>query len=101
MLKGARSPEYSGVGIGLPGIPALVAGYNGHIGWGETMVMADTQDIFLEQLRQRDGVTEYRYQCEWYPVQRRTVTLTTKDAEHINTSVLITRHLPIINPDEQ
>ena len=51
MLMGVRSPEYSGIGVGLPGIPSIVAGYNGHIGWGETMVMGDTQDLFLEQLR--------------------------------------------------
>src|SRR5699024_11868047 len=61
VLMGVRSPEYSGIGVGLAGIPSIVAGYNGHIGWGETMVMADTQDIFLEQLREgKDGRTEYR-----------------------------------------
>ena len=98
MLMGARSPEYSGVGIGLPGIPALVAGYNGHIGWGETMVMADTQDIFLEQLRQRDGVTEYQYQGEWYPVQSRTETLTIKGEDPLTFTVQSTRHGPLLNP---
>ncbi len=98
ILMGARSPEYSGVGIGLPGIPALVAGYNGHIGWGETMVMADTQDIFLEQLRQRDGVTEYLYQGEWYPVQSRTETLTIKGEEPLTFTVQSTRHGPLLNP---
>src|SRR5690554_8091342 len=82
MLMGVRSPEYSGIGVSLPGIPSVVAGYNGHIGWGETMVMADTQDVFLEQLRDgEDGQTEYLYKDEWHPVSERTETIKVKRSE--------------------
>ena len=98
ILMGVKSPEYSGVGITLPGIPAIVAGYNGHIGWGETMVMADTQDIFLEQLRTRDGQREYLYQGEWYPLQKRSETIRVKGADDVVMEVESTRHGPLLNP---
>ncbi len=97
ILMGVKSPEYSGVGITLPGIPALVAGYNGHIGWGETMVMADTQDVFLEKLRERDGKTEYLYQGQWYPVSSRSETIRVKGAEPVTIEVQSTRHGPLLN----
>lgn len=96
-LMQVRSPEYSGVGITLPGIPALVAGYNGHIAWGETMVMADTQDVFLEQLRERDGVTEYLYQDAWYAVTERLETIRVKGAADVEMVVQGTRHGPLLN----
>jgi penicillin G amidase len=34
-------------GVTLPGLPAVVAGSNGHIAWGETNSYADTSDVVL------------------------------------------------------
>lgn len=34
-------------GVNVAGVPAIVAGYNGHIAWGMTMVMADSRISFL------------------------------------------------------
>jgi acyl-homoserine-lactone acylase len=42
-----KCPEIDGAGIAIAGF-GIVAGYNRHIGIGMTMVMADNQDIFLE-----------------------------------------------------
>lgn len=98
MLMGVRSPEYSGIGVSLPGIPSVVAGYNGHIGWGETMVMADTQDVFLEQLRDgEDGQTEYLYKDEWHPVSERTETIKVKGSDPVTITVQSTHHGPLLN----
>lgn len=98
MLMGVRSPEYSGVGVGLPGIPSIVAGYNGHIGWGETMVMADTQDVFLEKLRDgADGRTEYLYKGEWHPVTERFETINVKGKDPVTINIQSTNHGPLLN----
>ena len=98
MLMGVKSPEYSGVGIGLPGIPSLVAGYNGHIAWGETMVMADSQDIFLEKLRTTaEGKTEYLYQDQWLPVTEREETFKVQGAKDVTIRLQSTRHGPLLN----
>jgi len=96
-LMALDSPEYSGVGITLAGVPALVAGYNGDIAWGETMVMADTQDIFVEQLRDNDGVTEYLYKDEWYPVTERKERIKVKGEDDVEIVVQSTRHGPLLN----
>lgn len=98
MLMGVKSPEYSGVGIGLPGIPALVAGYNGHIAWGETMVMADSQDVFLEKLRTNaEGKTEYLYQNAWYPVVERIEVFKVQGGKDVTLTMQSTRHGPLLN----
>lgn len=96
-LMEVKSPEYSGVGITLAGVPALVAGYNGHIAWGETMVMADTMDVFLEKLRDNDGVTEYLYLDNWYPVTERKEVIKVKGEDDVELIVQSTRHGPLLN----
>lgn len=98
MLMGMKSPEYAGVGVSLPGIPALVAGYNGHIAWGETMVMADSQDVFLEKLRTNEaGKTEYLYQDKWYPVSEREETFKVQGGKDVTLTIQSTRHGPLLN----
>ena len=70
-LMHVRCPNLDVAGVNLAGLPAIVAGYNGHIAWGMTMVMADNQDIFLEQLRNIDGSLQYLHQGKWRPVRKR------------------------------
>lgn len=97
MLMQVKTPEYSGAGVTLAGVPALVAGYNGHIGWGETMVMADSQDLFLEKLKDIDGKTHYLYQDQWYPVEERHETIKVKGGDDVSFVVKSTRHGPLMN----
>lgn len=67
-----RAPGYNAAGIAVAGVPGIVAGYNGHVAWGMTMVMADGQDLFVEQLRGgRDGGIRYRNADGWKPLQTR------------------------------
>jgi len=70
-LMHIRCPEYEAAGIGIAGLPAVVAGYNGHIGWGMTMVMADNQDIYLEKLKRINGKLHYLYSDKWIPTKER------------------------------
>lgn len=58
-------PEYRAAGVALPGTPIVALGTNGTIAWGATMVMADNQDIFLEQTREEAGKTQYLYKGKW------------------------------------
>jgi len=58
-------PEYRAAGVALPGTPIVALGFNGKIAWGATMVMADNQDIFLEQMRVENGVSQYLYKGKW------------------------------------
>ncbi|MFZ5629635.1 MAG: penicillin acylase family protein [Spirochaetota bacterium] len=64
-MMNLECPEYRAAGVALPGTPVVALGTNGTIAWGATMVMADNQDIFLEQLREQGGKQQYLYKGQW------------------------------------
>ena len=97
MMMSVDAPGYHATGIGLAGLPSVVAGYNGHIAWGETMVMADGQDIFLEQLKDIDGKKHYLFKGEWLPTKERTETFKIRGGDTDTITVHETHHGPIIN----
>jgi len=97
MLLQIRTPNYHAGGIAIAGIPGIVAGSNGKIAWGMTMVMADTQDLFVEKLRQNHGQIEYLYKSKWYPVQTRTEIFKVNHGKSVTRQILSTRHGPLIN----
>lgn len=64
-MMNLECPEYRAAGVALPGTPIVALGTNGTIAWGATMVMADNQDIFLEQLREEGGKLQYLFKGKW------------------------------------
>jgi acyl-homoserine-lactone acylase len=91
------APEYHAAGVALAGVPAIVAGYNGDIAWGETMVMADSQDIFLEQLKEIDGKLHYLFEEKWLPTIERSETFSIRGGETETLTIHETHHGPILN----
>ena len=101
MMMSVDAPNYHATGIGLAGLPSVVAGYNGHIAWGETMVMADGQDIFLEQLKDIDGKKHYLFKGEWLPTNERIETFKIRGGDTDTITVHETHHGPLINSVSQ
>ena len=66
-----RSPKYQAAGVSLAGVPAVVAGYNGKLAWGMTMVMGDNQDIYLERIKREGSRLMYQANGTWLPVMER------------------------------
>ncbi|MFW6082329.1 MAG: penicillin acylase family protein [Desulfosalsimonas sp.] len=97
MMIQLKAPDFHVAGVAMPGIPGIVAGYNGSIAWGMTMVMADTQDIFLERIKRINGSDHYFYKGKWHPVQTRTETFQVKGGEPIEKTVRSTIHGPLLN----
>ncbi|WP_097459189.1 penicillin acylase family protein [Mangrovitalea sediminis] len=97
MLLEMRCPQYKVGGIAIAGIPGIVAGSNGKVAWGMTMVMADTQDLFLEKTRRREGKLEYLYQGQWLPATARQETFHVKDGATLTKTLWSTRHGPLLN----
>ena len=89
--------EYDAAGINIAGIPAVIAGYNGHIAWGMTMVMADNQDIFLEQLKTIHGKLHYLYKEHWLPTTEHRETIKIKGRDPVTITVHETRHGTLLN----
>ncbi|HOS97795.1 MAG TPA: penicillin acylase family protein, partial [Deltaproteobacteria bacterium] len=84
-------------GITLAGGPLVVAGYNGSIAWGMTMVMADNQDLFLEQLQVKDGRLHYLSEGQWTPTTERTETFRVRGRDPVTRVIRETNHGPLLN----
>lgn len=97
MLMQVSAPGFRAGGIAIAGLPGVVAGYNGHVAWGMTMVMADSQDVYVEKLKQEQGKTMYLFRDKWRPVEERREVIRIKgEADHVVT-VQETVHGPLLN----
>ncbi len=92
-----RCKGIDAAGVCAAGLPGIVAGYNGHIAWGMTMVMADNQDLFLEKLKVQDGELSYLHKGSWLPVTRREETFHIRGHEPVRITVRETIHGPLLN----
>lgn len=93
-----RAPQYQAAGVSLAGIPAIVAGFNGKLAWGMTMVMGDNQDLFLEQLETRAGRLHYKRGERWLPARERRETFFIKGERPQRVTFYHTEHGPLLNP---
>jgi acyl-homoserine-lactone acylase len=96
-LMRVRCPGYETAGVSLTGVPGIVAGYNGHIAIGMTMVMADNQDIFLEKLKREEDGLYYLYKGSWVKTTPRREVIRVKGGEDITITIHETRHGPLMN----
>lgn len=97
MLDGS----YQVTGVSIVGVPGIVIGHNAAIAWGVTNLMADVQDLYIEEFdqgnlhRYRVGneIHEAEVIREYIQVRPSIYSVSTENVEH---EVLITRHGPII-----
>ena len=92
-----RSPKFQAAGVTIAGVPAVVAGFNGKLGWGMTMVMGDTQDLFLEQVRREGGRLLYLADGKWLPARERHETFIVKGERPIRETIYETQNGPLLN----
>ncbi len=90
--------EFNITGVTFPGIPAMVAGHNGHVAWGFTNGFADVQDLYIERLqRTSSGEIQVEYLGKWEAARVIEETIRVKGEQPFIEEVIITRHGPIIN----
>ena len=92
-----RSPKYQVAGISIAGVPAVVAGFNGKLGWGMTMVMGDNQDLFLEKVKRQGSRLYYQADGKWLPAMERQETFFIQGQRPIRETIYETRHGPLLN----
>jgi acyl-homoserine-lactone acylase len=92
-----RSPKYQAAGISIAGVPAIVAGFNGKVAWGMTMVMGDNQDLFLEKLKREGNRLYYQADGKWLATRERQETFFIKGQRPIRETIHETRHGPLLN----
>ncbi len=81
-------------GASLPGMPGVYMGQNDDVAWTFTNVMADVQDLFVEQV---EG-DRYRFEDEWLPLEivREEIAVKGRDAPEV-LDVRLTHHGPLVN----
>ncbi|MCQ4273237.1 penicillin acylase family protein [Pseudomonas kuykendallii] len=92
-----RSPKYNAAGVSIAGVPAVVAGFNGKLAWGMTMVMGDNQDLFLEKVKKEGGRLYYQVNGKWQPARERSETFFVKGQKPIRETIYETRNGPLLN----
>ncbi len=98
MTMHLKCPTYESAGVTLPGMPFIALGYNGHVAWGATMVMADSQDLFIEKIKKEGGRITYLYKGEWLPMTEKKELFKIKGrSKPVEKTVLSTVHGPILN----
>lgn len=82
------------IGATLPGLPSVVIGHNRRIAWGETNLMTDVQDLFVERVNARN---EALFMGQWEPMRLRRDVIKVKGAPDEAIVVRSTRHGPILS----
>jgi penicillin amidase len=82
-------------GIGMPGSPGLLVGFNRHVAWGLTALGADQADLFrLETSPEHPN--RYRWGGEWRSMQVRTETIAVKGGQPAKITIRETHLGPIV-----
>jgi penicillin amidase len=88
-------PDRSIEGATAPGTPLFLLGQNGHVAWGFTTAVADTQDLFVETV---DPADPGRYIGPDGPAafESWTETIPVRGAEPVTVTFRATRHGPVL-----
>ncbi|MBF8721285.1 penicillin acylase family protein [Pseudomonas guariconensis] len=87
-----HTSKYQVAGLSLPGLPIVLAGYNGKLAWSSSAVMADNQDLYLEQLRRQGNQLSYLADGKWLPARARSETFFVRGQRPQREVMYDTRH---------
>lgn len=98
MLAHIKTDTFDAAGVLVPGTPVLAIGFNGHVAWGVTMVMGDSQDIFLEKYcTMANGTRGYVYKKDCLPFKEKEQDIHIKNEGHESFVIKKTLHGPLLN----
>lgn len=83
------------VGVTLPGVPALIAGSNGHVAWAFTNAYVDTSDVVLVEM-EPEAQIHYRTTRGWVEIEERPETIRVRDADPVTFTTRWTEWGPLI-----
>ncbi|TQF71319.1 penicillin acylase family protein [Pseudoalteromonas luteoviolacea] len=72
-----KSPKHEISGMSLVGLPLVVIGKNAHIAWGVTSMLADEQDLYIEQINPKQP-SQYLFDGKWKEMVTREETINIK-----------------------
>ncbi|MCS6983582.1 MAG: penicillin acylase family protein [Leptospiraceae bacterium] len=92
-----ESENYKASGVALPGVPMVALGYNGHIAWGATMVMADSQDVYIEKIKKEGEDLYYLDDGKWLKALERKEIFRVKGGDSFERKLYFTKRGPLIH----
>jgi penicillin amidase len=95
-LSQIRTPAWAVAGASLVGAPAIGVGHNGYAAWGLTAALADSVDLFVEDVGE-DG-RSVRRGDGFEPCELRREVIQVKGRSPVTEDVLVTPRGPIIGP---
>ncbi|MGR3486211.1 MAG: penicillin acylase family protein [Paracoccaceae bacterium] len=95
----ARLELSSGGVIGgtIPGVPAVLVGRSGALGWGLTTAYLDDQDVYIEEVNPADA-SQYRGLAGWEPFATRASIISVRDAPAVTLQLQWTANGPVLPP---
>ncbi len=96
-LASLRGGDLAGIGATLPGVPAIVIGHNGRVGWGLTTAQIDDQDLYIEKLNPADP-GQYLTPVGWRDFETRRIRIEVAGEAPLVETVRTTRHGPVLTP---
>lgn len=101
-----KGETFNARGVGVPGSPVILIGFNEQVAWGMTALGADQADLFILKT---DGAhpDQYAVDGEWLTMNRREEVIQVKDDQPIRITVRETVFGPVVsefawrNPDDQ
>lgn len=93
-----QGPDFQVLGHSIPGVPmAMHFAHNEYVGWGMTHGGADTQDLFVEQLRRDGDKVEYRFKDRWLRAASTTETISVQGGDCEQIEIVETHHGSVIS----
>ncbi len=92
-----RGKTLSARGIGVPGHPGILVGWNEHVAWGATALGADQADLFRLKT-DADHPNQYFVDGQWKPMKVVRETIRVKGGRPVDLDVRLTEFGPVITP---
>jgi penicillin G amidase len=90
-----QSPDVNVMGASLPGVPAVISGFNDSIAWGVTNAQRDLVDWYKIQFKD-DSKKEYLSDSVWKQCRKRVEKILIKGGETFYDTVTYTHHGPVV-----
>lgn len=89
------APGQNVYGVSMPGIPAVVIGFNSDIAWGVTNVYADVMDWYKLDFKD-ETCRQYAYGGRWLPTREKTEIINVRGGGAVKETVLLTHYGPVM-----
>ncbi len=91
-----KGKSFDSRGVGIPGSPGLLIGFNRHVAWGLTALGADQADLFMLETSP-EHPDQYRWNGQWRQMTVRTEKLAVKGAAPTSFTVRETHLGPVVS----